>query len=224
LGQLSIIIPTLNAAQHIAGTLEAVDRSPLVLERLVVDGGSQDDTSAIAAAAGARVINSAKGRGSQLSGGADEAKGDWLLFLHADTVLEPGWAEEVSWFVETAGSAGAAAFRFALDDRSAASARLERMVAWRCRAWALPYGDQGLLISREFYDALGGYKNIPLFEDVDIVRRIGRGRLTFLAARAVTSAARYKRGGYIRRPLRNIFCLTLYRLGIAPHLIARLYG
>ena len=190
----------------------------------MVDGGSEDDTASVAAGVGAKIVKSSKGRGTQLVAGAAAAKGNWLLFLHADTVLDPGWAEEASRFIEKSGPAVAAVFRFALDDRSAPAARLEAMVAWRCRVMALPYGDQGLLLSRQLYDAVGGYRTIPLFEDVDLIRCIGRDRLTLLETRAVTSAARYRQSGYFRRPMRNLFCMALYRLGIPPHLIARIYG
>lgn len=222
--QLSVIMPALDAAHCVAKALAAVDRPPMVVERLVVDGGSQDDTLSIAGAAGAKIFHASRGRGTQLAAGAAEAKGDWLLFVHADSVLDPGWAEEAGQFIENSGSSRAAVFRFALDDQSKAAARLEAMVAWRCRVMALPYGDQGLLISRQLYDALGGYKPVALFEDVDIIRRIGRDRLTLLETRAVTSATRYRQGGYIRRPARNLFCMALYRLGVPPHLIVRFYG
>ena len=196
----------------------------IVAERLVVDGGSQDETVTVAKNAGAKIVRSSKGRGTQLAAGAVEAIGDWFLFIHSDTVLDPEWSDEVRQFMERSGPDNAGVFRFALDDQSTASARLEAMVAWRCRVLALPYGDQGLLISRQLYEALGGYQSIPLFEDVDIIRRIGRDHLVLLATRAVTSAARYKLSGYYRRPLRNLFCLMLYRLGIPPHVIVRLYG
>ena len=217
-------MPTVDAAHRVARALAAVNRPPMVVERLVVDGGSRDETLPIAEAAGAKIVKSPKGRGIQLAAGAAEATGDWFLFLHADTVLDPGWEDEACRFIANAGPTGAAVFRFALDDRSAAAARLEAMVAWRCRALALPYGDQGLLISRQLYEALGGYKPIPLYEDVDIIRRVGRNRLTPLETRAVTSAARYRQSGYFRRPVRNLTCLALYRLGIPPHMLARIYG
>jgi hypothetical protein len=98
------------------------------------------------------------------------------------------------------------------------------MVKWRCKALALPYGDQGLLISKRFYDRLGGYADMPLMEDVDLVSRIGRRRLHFLKSRAVTSADRYRKEGYILRPLRNASIITLYAAGVPPRLLARLYG
>jgi hypothetical protein len=89
---------------------------------------------------------------------------------------------------------------------------------------ALPYGDQGLLISRRLYDAVGGYRPMPLMEDVDLVRRLGRARLHPLGASMLASARRYRRDGYWRRPLRNLCCLALYFAGVPPRVIARMYG
>ncbi len=222
---LSVIVPALNAAATLARTLAAVARDGLASELIVVDGGSSDDTATIAQAAGARVVRSERGRGAQLATGARAASGGWLLFLHADTVPEAGWADEVRAFIADPQNVDrAAAFRFALDDGSAAATRLEAIVAWRCRALALPYGDQGLLLSRSLYEALGGFRPLPLYEDVDIVRRLGRRRLVMLQTRAVTSAARYRRSGFVLRPLRNLFCLMLYGAGIPPRVIARIYG
>lgn len=100
---------------------------------------------------------------------------------------------------------------------------LEATVLWRCRVLALPYGDQGLLISRGFYEELGGYRAVPLMEDVDLVRRIGRRRLRALPARAVTSAEKYRRDGYLIRPLRNLLCLGLYSVGVPPRYIESIY-
>jgi hypothetical protein len=117
----------------------------------------------------------------------------------------------------------AACFRFRLDDESRAARRLERMVAWRTRVLGLPYGDQGLLISRSLYDRTGGYRPLPIMEDVDLVRRIGRRNIATLEVDATTSAERFRRDGYRRRPARNLFCLTLYFAGVPPRLIARLY-
>jgi hypothetical protein len=88
----------------------------------------------------------------------------------------------------------------------------------------LPYGDQGLLIARSLYDSVGGYAPLPLMEDVDLIRRLGRHRLAPIAANAVSSARRYRREGYLRRPLRNLLCLSLYLAGVPPRRITRLYG
>lgn len=216
---LTTIIPTLNAAATLGATLRALSG-----EIIVVDGGSDDETVAIAAQYGARVIRAARGRGRQLAAGAHAARNAWLLFLHADTVLDAGWQETVRDFVGNPAHADhAAVFTFALDDPSPAARRLERIVAWRTKRLALPYGDQGLVISRATYAAIGGYRDLPLMEDVDIVRRLGRARINTLPCRAVTSAARY-RSGHLARSSRNLFCLGLYFIGFPPRLIAKLYG
>ena len=223
---LSIVIPALNAGAVLARTLAAVapSRPEPGREVLVVDGGSSDGTAAVARRHGARVIETAPGRGGQLAEGARQALGAWLLFLHADTVLADGWSEAVSAYcAEPANRERAATFRFALDDGARAARRLEAIVAWRTRRLGLPYGDQGLLISRPLYDALGGFRPLVLMEDVDMVRRIGRRRLDALDVAAVTSAVRYRQGGYLRRSALNLFCLGLYFLGVPPREIARLY-
>ena len=151
--------------------------------------------------------------------------GDWLLFLHADCRLEPGWERAVDAFLTAPEAASRAGyFDLALDDEAPAARRLERIVAWRCRALALPYGDQGLLIARTLYDTVGGYRPLPLMEDVDLVRRLGRRRLARIGARCIASARRYRRDGYLRRPLRNLFCLSLYFAGVPAARIVRLYG
>jgi len=225
---LSIIIPTLDAAAALPVALAALAEGHergLIREVLVADGGSKDKTTALAEARGARVIAAPRGRGAQLAVGGAAAAGAWLLFLHADTRLGPGWAAAVAAFIGDAGNDGRAGYlRFRLDDAAAAARRVEAVVAWRCRRLALPYGDQGLLIAAPLYRAVGGFQPLPLMEDVDMARRLGRHRLAPLAADAVTSAARYRRDGYVARPLRNLGCLALYFLGLPPRVILRLYG
>lgn len=220
--RLSVVIPALNAADSLAATLAALDGFD---EIIVVDGGSRDGTAALARRLGARVIETAPGRGGQLAAGAAAATSDWLLFLHADTVLSPGWRSVVDRHLSRPDAAErAACFRFALDDASPQARRLERWVAWRVAALALPYGDQGLLIHRALYDRIGGYRPLPLMEDVDLVRRLGRRRLTVLDASAATSARRWREDGWLARSARNLLCLALFHVGVPAERIARLYG
>ena len=222
---ISVVIPTLDAAAELPGTLAALVGSALIREIIVSDGGSRDDTLAIADAAGARLVTGPPGRGIQLIAGAAAATSEWLLFLHADCRLAPGWEKAAAEFIADPDATDRAGyFRFALDDPDPAARRLERIVAWRCRVLGLPYGDQGLLIARGLYDAVGGFAPIPLMEDIDLVRRLGRRRLIPIGAQAVSSARRYRREGYLRRPLRNLFCLSLYFAGVPPQRIAGLYG
>ena len=227
---LSVVIPALNAEASLGQALAALVPAAvdgLVRQVIVVDAHSVDRTAAIAESAGATVLTSGEGRGQQLLEGATRARFPWLLFLHADTVLEPGWEREAAKFMESVDKSAiplAAAFRFALDDRGARPRILETLVACRCALLRLPYGDQGLLVPRPLYDQIGGYSAMPLMEDVDIVRRLGWRRLRLLNARAITSAERYRREGYLRRSARNLLCLALYGLRVPPGVIRRLYG
>ena len=212
---LSVVIPALNAAASLPATLASVASAD---EVVVVDGGSDDGTADIADSLGARVMAAPRGRGAQLAAGVASARGEWLLLLHADTRLEPGWRQAAL------GPCRAGYFRFTLVSDNPRARRLERAVAWRCRALALPYGDQGLLIHRDLLASVGGIRPLPLMEDVDLVRRLGRRRLVALDAAAITSAEKWQRQGWYRRSLRNLACLALYFACVPPRLIARLYG
>jgi len=222
LTDLAVVIPTLNAAPHLAMTLAAL---PRVAHVIVVDGGSTDDTAQIAAAHGAHLVTAPPGRGRQLAAGAATAASPWLLFLHADTHLDAAaWAAARRHLAEPAGPDRAGVFHLRLDDPAWPARLLEIGVKLRVAALALPYGDQGLLISRRLYDAVGGFAPLPLMEDVDLVRRLGRGRLTSLSGTATTSAERWRRRGWLRQTLTNLRCLSLYLAGVAPERIARIYG
>ena len=221
---LSIIIPTLQAERTLGLTLESCSCASLDTQIIVSDGGSTDATRSLAQQHDVIIVDSEPGRGSQLATGAAMASGDWLLFLHADSVLASGWDKSVANFIGVhANKFNAAVFDLRLDDDNPQARRLEWIVKWRTRLLSLPYGDQGLLISRAFYDGLGGYQPMPLMEDVDIVRRIGRTRLRILDSHITTSSIKYQQGGYWKRPLRNLRLMCLYRLGVSPTKLAELY-
>ncbi len=217
---LTVVIPTLNAERFLVHTITALGP---VRSLIVVDGGSHDATVAIADQAGARVLSAERGRGSQIAAGLAHAARGWVLILHADTRLDPAWRDAASGHM--AGDTQlAACFRFGLDSDDPRARRLERAVAWRNRVLALPYGDQGLLIHTALLDRIGGIRPLPLMEDVDVIRRIGRKRLRVLAPAAITSAEKWYRHGWHRRSARNLCCLALWFLGVPPRLIARVYG
>lgn len=221
---LSVIIPTLNAAPTLGPCLEALAEAS-GREIIVVDGGSDDLTADLARGLGANLICASRGRGLQLRAGADRARGPWLLFVHADTRLEAGWSRDVRrWILAAAPQTDFAVFTFKLDSDDWRARLLERLVSWRVRWLGLPYGDQGLLIHRDALDRVGGYAPLPLMEDVDLVGRLHRDGLTQFASHAVTSAARWRRDGWLRRSLRNLACLGLFKLGVSTGRIAQIYG
>jgi rSAM/selenodomain-associated transferase 2 len=226
-GRLTVIIPTLNEARRLPLTLAPlVDGAigGLVRQVIVTDGGSTDETTEIAETAGCDVILSEQGRAKQMRAGASAARGEWLLFLHADTALAEGWVDETQRFISAPEArTRAAVFRLAFDDRSAAARRIVFWARMRARLMKLPYGDQGLLISRDLYDTIGGYRDMPLMEDVDLVRRIGPKRLCLLDTEAVTSAEKYRRDGYDKRAWRNLSLMARYLLGADPAELAKAY-
>ena len=222
--QLSVVIPTLEAAATLPALLSDLASSGLPLEILVVDGGSSDETHKKAAEKGCRVLLTKPGRGQQLAAGANAAAGAWLLFLHADCRLPEEWDRAVVAFIgRPEPDSQAAHFQLKLDSTCPGARRVERLANWRATRLGLPYGDQGLLIHKELYAQVGGYPPVPLMEDVALVRRLGKRRLHALPLPLLTSAARYERDGWWRRPLRNLGCLTLYFLGASPEWLVRRY-
>ncbi|MCB2112763.1 MAG: TIGR04283 family arsenosugar biosynthesis glycosyltransferase [Parvularculaceae bacterium] len=226
---VSVIIPTLNAAGRLPSTLAplaAASIGGLIREVVISDGGSGDNVEAVADAAGAVFLRGEKGRGGQLARGADAARGRWLLFLHADTILSDGWDDEVRRFIER-GDEQAGVFTLKFDDSGLAPALVALGAMIRTRLFSAPYGDQGLVISRALYDQVGAFADMPIFEDVEFVNRLvrlkGRGALAVLKSRAVTSPDRYRRDGYLRRVLKNARCTYMYRMGVPPEKILASY-
>lgn len=222
---VSVVIPTLNAADRLGPTLGALGEAVLdglIREVIIADGGSEDPIAQVSEGVGARLLTVPPGRGGQLAAGARAATGDWLLFLHADTVLPADWPLAVLRHLEmTPQKAGY--FDLGFDTDGVMARWTAGWANLRSRMFALPYGDQGLLIPRVLYDQCGGYPEIPLMEDVALIRRLGGRRLAPLGSVAVTSADRYKRRGWIRQGARNLTILALYFLGVAPEKLARRY-
>lgn len=216
---LSVIIPTLNAGDSLQACLSALMEgveAGLITELIISDGGSRDETAVLADAWGAQVVTGSASRGGQLRRGCDAARGEWFLVLHADTILSTGWTQAVDAHFATH-KAGYFRLRFDRGGRFVA--------AWanlRARVFGLPYGDQGLLIHRRLYDRVGGYADMPLMEDVAIARAL-KGQLVALDAVAVTSAAKYRKAGWIRRGAGNLWTLARYFAGVDVTTLARQY-
>lgn len=219
---ISIVIPTLNAGDSLPACLGSLSeglQAGLIRELVISDGGSTDGTLSIAQQAGARVVTGAASRGGQLVRGTQAAEGDWLLVLHADTRLAEGWAGAVTTALS---QPGAYHFRLAFDVAGVMPTWVACWANLRSRLFRLPYGDQGLLIDRVTLEAVGGYPDLPLMEDVALARRLGRV-LKPLPATAITSATKYQRQGWLRRGARNLTTLARYFAGADPETLARSY-
>lgn len=219
--QLSVIITTLNEAVNLPHTLAAIGEAPV--ETLVVDGGSQDETVAIAQSWGAKVIHSPAGRGRQFNQGAAAAHGNLLLFLHGDTRLPPRFWESVVQTLQPP-QVVAGAFQLQIDSPDWRLRWIERGVRWRSHWLQQPYGDQALFLSRDRWRAIGGFSTGPLLEDYRLVRQLRRqGRIAIAPAAVTTSARRWQRRGVLQTTLLNQLILIAHHCGISDHQLARWY-
>lgn len=214
--KLSIIIPTLKFDDRLERLVMSIPQE--LRERVIIVNGGPETYSFKEL----NVINSNPGRGLQLATGANFASGEWLFFLHGDSQLPKSWLKVLAKHVEHDPDK-AFTFRLRFDDQGFFPRLLEYWIRFRCFAFALPYGDQGLFISRDLYDDIGGYKDMPLMEDVDIIKRIGRARLIVGSDEVITSAEKYNKYGYLLRMIWNGFCLLLYKLGVDPATIKKIY-
>jgi len=222
--RLAIVIPALNEAANLSWLLPDLARGCPGAEIVVVDGGSRDDTAAVVARQpGPRLLASARGRALQMNHGARATGGDTLLFLHADTRLPDGAARAIEQALAEPGVVGG---RF--DVRFDNERPLFRVIAWfmntRSRASGICTGDQAIFVRRADFEAVGGYPDIPLMEDIELSRRLKRrGRLRALRLRVTTSARKWEREG----PLRTIGLMWALRLlhfcGVAPARLHRWY-
>ena len=217
---ISLIIPVYRDAEALGRTLAATDFSGAD----VIVSSTPDDPS-LAPLRLARPdivwVDAPRGRARQMNAGAAVAHGQWLVFLHADTRLPSGWAQAID-AANQDPRVNAGCFRFALDSPSTMARLIELGVRARVALFGLPYGDQAIFVRREAFEALHGYVDLPIMEDVDLVRRLGRrGRLFRSAQPAITSARRWERDGWIARTARHLALILLYFCGVPP---ARLVG
>ncbi len=216
--QLSVVIPTLDEAERVTASVSSAREG--ASEVLVVDGGSRDGTPGRAETAGARVITSTPGRARQLGVGAEAARGDIVLFLHADTRLPVGWADAVrAALADPAVVGGAFAFRF--DQRTPLLRVLEWGTWLRVRLLRMPYGDQALFVRRSVLEAMGGVPQVPVMEDVDLVAGMKRrGRLALLREPVSTSARRFLEGGPLRTAIRHLVAALARAVGVDRQALA----
>ena len=222
---ISVVIPTLNAGKHLPQLLSQLRGR--VDDIIISDGVSSDDSLYIAFGYKTRIAIGCKGRGWQLARGAKWASlghnnNDWLLFLHADAMLGSGWINAVSAHIENHPEK-AGYFTFKVKDKGWRPRLMEMIVSMRCRFLQLPYGDQGLLVSRALYENVGGYENWVLFEDVKMAESL-KGKLTGLNADIYTNADKYKRDGYWGRSLANFRLYRRYKKGARPEQLASEYN
>ncbi|MGH9631649.1 MAG: TIGR04283 family arsenosugar biosynthesis glycosyltransferase [Bryobacteraceae bacterium] len=220
---LSVIIPALNEAQTIAATLDAVARLRGDTEVILSDGGSGDGTAEIALARGCRVLQGKHGRGVQLHAGACLAKGDTLFFLHADTLPPLNAAEEIRAALErtdtVAGNFGL------LFDGDSSSARVLTKVYPQLRRMGLCYGDSGLFVRREVYHRAGGFQPYPIFEDLDLIKRVRRfGRFAHLSCELTTSSRRFEGRSFALTFALWSAMQALYWMGVPPDRLGRVYA
>jgi rSAM/selenodomain-associated transferase 2 len=218
---ISLVVPVFDDFDAVRALLAGIAPDPRI-DLILADGGVDPRLDRLAASrTDARVIRTARGRGLQMNAGASAATGIWLLFVHADSRMPPGWLDHFEAF--TADVAGGW-FEFALDDGSWQARVVEWTVDWRVRLLRLPYGDQGVFVRRDVFKRLGGYRDLPLMEDVDFVRRLRRaGRCAEIPLPLVTSSRRWRRDGWFRRSARNTMLVALYFAGVSPATLARWY-
>ena len=216
--KVSIVIPALNEAEILGNTLQSLKDQPF--EIIVVDGGSKDDTVGMARQYTSHVLISRTGRGIQQDTGAHQARGDVLLFLHADTILPPGYQHLIDQALAHPGVVFGA-FRLKIHPPQPALDLIAFMAILRSRLLKLPYGDQALFVRRAAYFRVAGFQDWPIMEDVDLVRRLNRtGGFKLARGFVQTSARRWQKENIVHTTLRNWSLIIRYCLGVSPHALA----
>jgi rSAM/selenodomain-associated transferase 2 len=221
--KVSIVVPTLNEEGVLARTLERA-RQPGVQEIIVVDGGSSDATCAVAARAADLVLSAPRGRATQMNAGAARARGDILLFLHADTLVPTGFAQAVVAACQQPEVVGGR-FDVNLEPSTPLIRLTGALMNRRSRLTHISTGDQTLFIRRDIFEQLGGYADVPLMEDIELSRRMKRaGRIACLSERVTTSARRWQKNGVVRTILLMWSLRVLYFCGVSPARLHRIYA
>ncbi|MFN6529933.1 TIGR04283 family arsenosugar biosynthesis glycosyltransferase [Nostoc sp. ChiSLP03a] len=220
--KISIIIPAINEAGNIKKAI-ATTQASTNIEVIVVDGGSSDDTVAIAQSLNVKVISSSPGRAVQMNAGAVAANGEILLFLHADTRLPTGFDEMIRTALQQPGIV-AGAFKLRID----ASLLSLRWVEWgvnvRSHFYQMPYGDQAIFLTKEAFQKIGSFPELPIMEDFELMRRLKRiGRIVIIPTPVVTSARRWLQKGVLKTTLLNQIVIIAYLLGVSPERICSWY-
>jgi hypothetical protein len=219
---ISVIIPALNEARNIAETITSTGHGSNT-EIIVVDGGSTDHTVSIAKTLGAKVIESYPPRSRQMNQGAEAASKDILLFLHADTLLPENFNRHVLGALTQPGVA-AGAFELCIDSPVPSLRLIERMANWRSRCLNMPYGDQAIFMFSNVFNQMGGFPNLPIMEDFELIRRLRKiGDVVTLYQPVITSPRRWLNHGILKTTLINQLVVLSYFMGISPNSISRLY-
>ncbi len=219
---ISVIIPVLNDAEALDSALSRTQDCTGV-EWIVVDGGSSDESAEVARSRDVQVLHSPPGRARQMNAGAEVAGGTFLVFLHADTRLPEGFDSHIRRILTESGVA-AGAFQLQIDAPSARLRLIERAANWRSRCLQMPYGDQAIFLRAELFHEMGGFPDLPIMEDFQLIRRLkGRGRIVIAPAAVVTSARRWKKQGALRTTLINQLMILGFYLGLEPSRLARWY-
>jgi rSAM/selenodomain-associated transferase 2 len=218
---ISVIIPTLNEEGTLGPALRRVQRQAEPFEVIVVDGGSDDETRALARSQGATVLEAPQGRATQMNHGATHAAGSAFLFLHADTLLPPDGLSIIRSVLDDPRT-HSGTFCLQFDDPTP----LLRFYAW-CTRWPwirLCFGDRGQFVERSTFEAVGGFPEWPLFEDLELAARLHEhGGFRILDTAVTTSARRFRRHGPLRQQLRNLYLWSHYMWGTDPERVAHLY-
>ncbi|MFB2972592.1 TIGR04283 family arsenosugar biosynthesis glycosyltransferase [Aerosakkonema sp. BLCC-F183] len=224
--KISIIMPVLNEAQNITKSVLLAQNATNV-EVIVVDGGSQDETVAIAKSLGVKVLSSPPGRALQMNSGAAVASGNILLFLHADTILPEGFDSIIRQTLEAKKQIQnpiAGAFELKIDAQIRGIRLVEKMVNVRSHIFSLPYGDQAIFIKADVFRDIGGFPELPIMEDFVFIRNLNKvGKIAIVPVPVITSGRRWQKLGVLKTTSINQIIIIGYFLGISPQKLARFY-